>query len=404
MRTNVVINPKYQPLWTSKARFFVVTGGRGSSKSFSVSVALVNMTYTPGHVILFTRYTLSSADISIIPEFVEKIDLMGLNSDFRITRDEIINLTTGSRIIFKGIKTSSGNQTAALKSITGLSCWVLDEAEELHDQNIFNKISRSVRSQKVPNKIIMIMNPSTKEHFIWDRFFESKNIEGAYNGTVGNTTYIHTTYKDNIENLPEDYLQDIFETKLNRPDKYEHEILGGWLEKAEGVIITDWSVKPFRELSNSCFGQDFGFSEDPSTLVHCSLDTEAGVLYVKECFGGTGLTTRELSSKNLKWAGNGIIMADNSNPRLIQEIKSMGVNIRPVKKKNGSILAGIALLQDIHICVDPDSKEIIKEFNNYVWHTNAQKPVDKFNHYVDAIRYAMTRLHQKKKTGKYVLR
>jgi hypothetical protein len=75
-----------------------------------------------------------SAQTSIIPEFIEKIDMMGVAEDFRITKDEIINLTTGSSIIFKGIRTSSGNQTAALKSLNGVTTFVLDEAEELVDE------------------------------------------------------------------------------------------------------------------------------------------------------------------------------------------------------------------------------------------------------------------------------
>ena len=112
----IQLHPKYQNLFHSKSRYFLITGGRGSGKSFSVSVWLLLLTYEEGHKVLFTRYTMMSAHTSIIPEFIEKIDLMDVHSDFRITKDEIINLTTKSSIIFKGIRTSSGNQTAALKA------------------------------------------------------------------------------------------------------------------------------------------------------------------------------------------------------------------------------------------------------------------------------------------------
>ena len=87
------------------------------------------LTRENGHVILFTRYTLVSAAISIIPEFIEKIELMQMEDQFVVTKDEIINILTGSKIIFKGIKTSSGTQTANLKSLQGVTTWVLDEAE-----------------------------------------------------------------------------------------------------------------------------------------------------------------------------------------------------------------------------------------------------------------------------------
>ena len=153
------LNPKYQPLFTDKSRYFVVTGGRGSGKSFGVAVFLLNLTYEEGHKILFTRYTMISAANSIIPEFIEKIELMGVQPDFRITKDEIINLTTMSSIMFKGVRTSSGNQTAALKSLNGVTTFVLDEAEELTDEDTFMKIDFSVRTQNKQNRCILILNP-----------------------------------------------------------------------------------------------------------------------------------------------------------------------------------------------------------------------------------------------------
>ena len=109
---------------------------------------------------------MSSANTSIIPEFVEKIDMMGVNAHFRITKDEITNLQTGSSIIFKGIRTSSGNQTAALKSLNGITTFVVDEAEELDDESTFDKIDFSIRSLNKQNRVILILNPTTKEHWI----------------------------------------------------------------------------------------------------------------------------------------------------------------------------------------------------------------------------------------------
>ena len=140
MNSNININKKYIPLFKNDNRYFLITGGRGSGKSFGATVFLLNLTYERGHKILFSRYTMISAHTSIIPEFIEKINLMGVHADFRITKDEIMNLKTGSSIIFKGIRTSSGNQTAALKSINGITTFVLDEAEELVDESVFDKI------------------------------------------------------------------------------------------------------------------------------------------------------------------------------------------------------------------------------------------------------------------------
>ena len=123
------LNPKYTTLFNGDTRYYVITGGRGSSKSFSVNAFLLLLTYEVGHTILFSRYTLTSAHVSIIPEFIEKIEILDRFEDFHITKDEIINTTTGSKILFKGIKTSSGQQTANLKSLAGVTCFVLVEAE-----------------------------------------------------------------------------------------------------------------------------------------------------------------------------------------------------------------------------------------------------------------------------------
>ena len=129
------LSNKYKVFDSSKSRYFIVTGGRGSGKSFAINTLLLMLTFEAGHNILFTRYTLRAASISIIPEFIEKLDLLDVSHNFKITRDEIINKHNGSKIIFRGIKTSSGDQTANLKSLTGITTWVMDEAEELNDEN-----------------------------------------------------------------------------------------------------------------------------------------------------------------------------------------------------------------------------------------------------------------------------
>ena len=101
--TEVLINEKFD-LLGSGSRYFVITGGRGSGKSYSLNSFLLLLTYESGHVILFTRYTLTSAHVSIIPEFIDKIETAQALNDFRITKDEIVNLRTGSKILFRGIK------------------------------------------------------------------------------------------------------------------------------------------------------------------------------------------------------------------------------------------------------------------------------------------------------------
>jgi len=394
------LNKKYIPLFENENRYYIITGGRGSGKSYGVTMFLLLLTYEIGHTILFTRYTLTSAHISIIPEFIEKIDTLENNSDFHITKDEIVNLKTGSKILYKVIKTSSGQQTASLKSLAGVTTWVLDEAEELTEEEVFDKIDLSIRHKDKQNRVILILNPATKEHFIYNKFFESKGVEGGFNGTKEDTTYIHTTYLDNEENLSESFIKQVEETKKRRPEKYNHTIMGGWLDKAEGIIFNNWSIGEFKQVSTSIFGQDYGFSNDPSTLVETAIDKNNKKIYVKLHVYKTHLTTSELAILNLKNAGSNLIIGDNAEPRLISELKSKGCNIVPCVKY--AIKEGIALIKDYDLVIDESSTELVKELNNYAWlEKKSETPIDKHNHALDALRYAVTYQLVNPNRGKY---
>jgi phage terminase large subunit len=386
-------------------RYFVLTGGRGSGKSFAATVFLVLLTYERGHKILFTRYTMTSASSSIIPEFIEKLELMDVIEDFRITKDEITNIKTGSSILFKGIKTASGNQTAALKSLNAITTFVLDEAEELIDEDVFDKIDQSVRVKDKPNRVMLILNPTTKEHWIYGRFYENRGIPDKFNGIKDNVTFIHTTYIDNIKNLSESFLTQIEDIRTRRPEKYEHQILGGWLNRAEGVIFTNWRIGQFNDGYDILYGQDFGFSVDPTVLVKLSVDRKGRRIFIKEMYGKAGMSTTEIASWNTRYAGPELIICDSAEPRLISEVRLRGCNLKPTIKKAGSILSGIGLLQDFDLIIDPDSPEIVKELNNYVWSdTGKQRPVDRWNHRIDAIRYAAQYALVNFTRGSYVVR
>ena len=392
------------PIVESDSRYFIISGGRGSGKSFSVNALLVMLTYEQGHTILFTRYTLTSAYISIIPEFIDKLEQFGSIADFHITKDEILNKKTGSKIIFRGIKTSSGDQTANLKSLQGITTWVVDEAEELVDEQKFDTIDLSVRQQGKPNRIILILNPTTKEHFIYRRFFEDRGVQEGSNTIKENTTYIHTTYQDNIDNLSKSYIDQIEQMKIRRPEKYKQQMLGAWLNKAEGVIFNNWSVGEFKYIGTSVWGQDYGFAADPSTLVEVNIDSSNKRIYLKECFYLQRLTTSQIAQLNLKHAREGLIIGDSAEPRLLSEIKAKGCNVRPSIKGQGSVTYGISLLQDYDIIVSPDSTNLIKELNNYCWlERKSNTPIDKWNHLIDAVRYAVGFQLQNPNRGKYTV-
>jgi len=248
----IILNNKYEPLWSKKTRYYIVTGGRGSGKSFGVSLNLTEQSYEKFFKCLFVRYFMNTAYDSIIPEVKSKIELMGIEKDFHVTKNNIINKTTDNQILFRGVKTSSGDQTAKLKSLEGVNVFVVDEAEEFLDEEKFNTIDLSIRTNTAFNMVIIIMNPSNTSHWVYQRWFKNNlktiEIEGQQIQTTTHpdVTHIHTTYLDNINNLDESFINLALGYKEKSIDYYAHKFLGKWNDVKEGALFG--SVKKFKDI------------------------------------------------------------------------------------------------------------------------------------------------------------
>jgi len=417
------ISEKYEPLfeWLSclpdnelyHVDTVIITGGRNSQKSFAVGTWSCVAAKDFVHRVLYTRYTLTSAQDSIIPEFTEKIEMLNAHDAFTVTKDRIEGVNNKSKVVFKGIKTSSGNQTASLKSLKDFSVFVLEEAEEMPSFDNWDKIKKSIRAKDVRNLSILLLNPTTKTHWIYEEFYENEGIEEGFNGIKGNVLYIHSDYLDMERDLIADNIWNDFELKrldyevyesTHKDDReklpakqrknalyYKHIVKGGWLNNAEGVVFDNWSIGLFDESLPYQFGQDYGFSNDPTTLVKVAVSNKRKKIYVKGCFGKPGMSTSAIYQANLFYAGiTSKIIGDSSESRLVSELEELGLNISGAFKPPGSVGAGIKDMQDYEIVVDPgpESLPIIKELNNYVWHDKKSGvPVDLWNHYIDPIRY-----------------
>ena len=403
--SKIKLNPKFKPLFTDDSRYYIATGGRGSSKSFSISTMILLLTFEQGHNVLFTRYTMSSASTSIIPEMTEKIEILGLEDHFIVNKTDITNKATGNRIYFRGLKVGSGNQTAALKSLNGITTWILDEAEEMPDPLLFDKIDLSVRSKDAQNRVIMVMNPATKAHWIYNRFFASRGLQGGENVKHEDTTYIHTTYEDNIKHLDDTFLANIERMKLERPAEYKAQILGGWRDVAEGVIFNNWSIGAFDDRGDHYgIGLDFGFSNDPSAGTLVSINVKARTIHLREVMYDTGLTTSDIAKQLARHGKSTLTIGDSAEPRLLHELKhSHGLNIKPSIKGQGSINLGIALLQEYKLIIDPKSRNLITEANNYVWKDGKDVAADSYNHLWDGIRYFVSYHLSNPNKGKYFI-
>ncbi|GAA6464021.1 MULTISPECIES: PBSX family phage terminase large subunit [Bacteroides] len=393
----------YHPLYTDTDKFIIlITGGRGSGKSFNASTFIERLTFEMTeagkivHQVLYTRYTMVSAGMSIIPEMMEKIELDGTTKYFKTTKTDIVNKMTNSRIMFRGIKTSSGNQTAKLKSIQGITTFVCDEAEEWTNEEEFDKIMLSIRKKGIQNRIIIIMNPCDSNHFIYKKYIENTHklveIDGVQVqvSTHPNVLHIHTTYFDNLENLSPEFLREVQEMKEKNPEKYAHVVIGRWADVAEGAVFKKWGiVKEFPQWAKKvAIGQDFGYTTDVSAAVKCGIVDNA--LYVDELCYQSGMLTNALADKVRPYGLK--VFAESADPRLVDEIKLRGVNIYGVDKSGPSIKAGIDKILSMDLYVTERSYNLMKELRTYVWDKDKDgnyinEPVDKDNHLMDAIRY-----------------
>lgn len=372
-----------------------------SGKSFNAATFIERLTFEKkndvAHKILYARYTMTSAHISVIPEMTEKIELDGTGKYFETKKQDVVNLMTGSTIMFRGIKTSSGVQTAKLKSIHGITTFVCDEAEEWTSESDFEKMMLSIRMKGIQNRVIIIMNPTDSNHFIYKRYIENTHNLVEYDGVPvqisnhPNVLHIHTTYLDNKENLSDEFLREVEQMKQENPEKYAHTVMGRWADVAEGAVFKKWGVCDTfpAHAKKVAIGLDFGYTQDPSAAVRCGIvDND---LYIDEVFYRQGMLISDLAGG---LSGTDLfVYADSADPRLIQEIANKGIIIYPVAKGAGSILAGIEKMKDFdNIFITKRSYNVQREFRNYVWakdkdgnHIN--QPEDNNNHSVDAVRY-----------------
>lgn len=373
-----------------------------SGKSFETSRFIERLTFERGHKILFSRYTMTSADKSIIPEVKAKIDSDGTAEYFDTAKDRIINNRTKSEIIFMGIKTSSGNQTAKMKSIQGLSTFVVDEAEEWVSSEEYEKLVLSIRQKGVKNTVIIVMNPSDTSHFVYQKYIKDTHKLVDFLGvpvqisTHPKVLHIHTTYMDNLEYLTDEFISEVEDMQVNNPEKFAKTVAGQWSELRTGLIFPHYevvdSIPPY--VKQVGIGLDFGYTADPSAGVRCGV--HGNDLYIDELFYRRGMGYEELANSLMPY--DCPVFADSSEPREIDEIENISkergrrVNIYAVKKGAGSIITGIQKMQDMNLKVTRRSMNAKYEFDNYCWEVDRfgkviNKPVDKDNHIIDAVRY-----------------
>lgn len=386
----------YKDFIMCKKRYRVVKGSRGSKKSTTTAQDIIlKMTMYPLSNTLVIRKTFNSHKDSTWTQLKWAAKNLGLEDDWNFSKSplEATRKSTGQKILFRGL-----DDPMSITSITvehGYLCWAwFEEAFQVMNEDDFNKVDMSIRGQ-LPDgyykQITITFNPWSEKHWLKKRFFDTNDP---------NILALTTTYECNEWLGPDD--KALFEQmKINNPRRYNIEGLGNW-GIAEGLVYENFIEQEFdymdiskRAGAKTVFGLDFGYTNDPTAFIAAIVDQENKELYIFDEHYQKAMTNEDIANM-IKYKGYSkeTITADSAEPKSIDDIKSKGIyRIKAAKKGKDSILNGIQNIQDYKIIIHPKCENFLIEINNYVWSNKngivINKPIDDFNHLMDALRYAM---------------
>ncbi len=373
----------FDNLLSANKRITQHIGGTRSGKTYAILQYLIVKALQEPQNITVVRRTVPSLKRSVIKDFKEIMQELGIwsNESYNIS-DRVYSFSNGALISF--VNTDDAEKLRGVKS----DILFIDEASEQHEEAYFQLSIRTT------GEIILAFNPTVSPYH-WLR-----NMDDA--------EQFRTTYKDNPY-LPDVMIKEIQALEHKNPKYYKIYGLGEYAPNEKAVFNNFQILEDFPTHELIGYGMDFGFSQDPTTLI--AVHKHHDMLYCRELMYERGLTTndivRRLESLNI---GKTEIWADSAEPRLIEEIYRSGFNIKPVKKGPDSIKFGISVLQNFGLVVDNKSTHLIDELYGYEYMTDKNgvvldKPQGFNDHCLDALRYlAMSRLSLKQANkGKYTL-
>jgi phage terminase large subunit len=372
-------------LINSKKRITVEQGGSRSGKTYNILVWVIfyYCSQNEGHTVTICRKTFPSLRASVMRDFLEILQR------YEIYEEKYHNKTNNEYALNGNlVEFISLDQPQKIRG-RKRNLLYINEANELYFEDWQQLIMRTT------GKVVIDYNPSDAFHWIYDKVIPREDCE-----------FFKTTYKDNPFLEPE-LVKEI--ERLQGTDDDYWRIYGLGERGSSRATIFQFGVvaEPYGEPLS--IGLDFGFTNDPTALV--KVYKRGNELIFDELLYHTNLTNQDIAQKfeELELNRLDVIYADSAEPKSIEELHRMRWNVKPTVKGADSIMAGIDMLKRYELKVTAKSLNLIKEFQNYKWIEDKNgnllnKPVDNYNHAIDAIRYAVYNKLSKPNYGSYAIR
>lgn len=392
-----VVGAGYKDYWNFKGRYRVCKGSRASKKSKTTALWFIyNMMKYKTSNLLVVRKTYRTLKDSCFTELRWAINRLKVDRFWKITNSplELTYLPTGQKIYFRGL-----DDPLKITSITaeiGSLCWMwIEESYEITNEDDFNMLDESIRGQVDNNlfkQITLTFNPWNERHWLKSRFFDAKDSDIL----AKTTNYLCNEFLDMAD-------KKVFETmKVNNPKRYKVAGLGDW-GIVDGLVFENWRESDFdvaqiiaKRGVRSAFGLDFGYTNDPTALFCGLVDVSNKKIYVFDEMYKKGMSNEAIHETitSMGYAKERI-RADSAEPKSIDRLRLLGIrHIIRARKGADSVKNGIDFIQDFEIIIHPRCVNFLTEISNYTWDSDKfgqkiNRPIDGFNHLMDAMRYAL---------------
>jgi len=367
-------NIQFQQLIDSSKRFKVHQGGTRSGKTYAICqyICYLLRSEEEGLTISIIRKTLPALKGSVQRDIITLLEQLGMY--WQGVHNKAENTFKYKNHLLEFLSVDEPQKIRGRKRNIAF----LNEANELTLED-YRQIN-----MRTTDSVIIDFNPSDPVHWIYEEVIPREDCE----------TLI-TTYKDN-KFLGKELIYEIERMKERDPDYWRVYGEGQRAVFSKRQIFTNWefiSYSDFPDMDGAVIGLDFGFSIDPATGILILKKNDK--IYLHELFYTTGMTNSDIANKiNQLNLQDRLIYYDSAEPKSGEELKRKGLISLPATKGTGSINAGISFLKEHQIFVSKNSKNIINEYSKYWWTelkdgTIINKPLDRFNHTMDAIRYGV---------------